>query len=101
MNWIIVSYGTKKQILLENKEITCNINNQSYYINVENTDSVIFSKIYNKYRVYQQNLQGKDIYLFTLYYEIGENDYFVRYKKDWYYAINWADYTLYNYIVHA
>lgn len=72
----------EKQILLENKEITCNINNQSYYINVENTDSVIFSKIYNKYRVYQQNLQGKDIYIFTLYYEIGEKDYFVRYKKD-------------------
>ena len=90
-----------KQILLENKEITCNINNQTYYIEVENTDTVIFDGIYNKYNVFKENLHGKSIYLFTLYYDKDMKDHFVRCKKDWYYAINWVDYTLYNYIVHA
>lgn len=72
----------EKQILLENKEITCNINNQTYYIEVENTDTVIFDGIYNKYNVFKENLHGKSIYLFTLYYDKDMKDYFVRCKKD-------------------
>lgn len=69
-------------ILVENKEITCNINNQAYYIEVENTDTVIFDGIYNKYNVFKKNLHGKSIYLFTLYYDKDMKDYFVRCKKD-------------------
>ena len=69
-------------ILVENKEIACNINNQTYYIEVENTDTVIFDGIYNKYNVFKENLHGKSIYLFTLYYDKDMEDYFVRCKKD-------------------
>lgn len=69
-------------ILIANKEITCNINNQTYYIEVENTNTVIFDGIYNKYNVFKENLHGKSIYLFTLYYDKDMKDYFVRCKKD-------------------
>ena len=67
-------------ILVENKEITCNINNQTYYIEVENTDTVIFDGIYNKYVVYKEELNKGSIYLFTLYYSILAEDFFVRCK---------------------
>ena len=70
----------ENNIIVENKEINCNINNSAYYIEVENTDTVIFDEIYNKYNVYKEDMQKGSIYLFTLYYSIFAEGLFIRYK---------------------
>lgn len=51
--------------------ISCLKNTNNYNVNVNSLE-----------KVYTENLHGKSIYLFTLYYDKDMKDYFVRYKKD-------------------